>query len=195
MHSGDITTDLVADGFGMNMRPWTRNDLVVVGPKSDPAGIRGLTSGAEALKRIAQAQASFVDFEGIGSREVCHKLWKAAGVQREGAWVLKDESGNHTGVLDFARKHDAYVVVGLMPVLFKKLPSTGMEVLVQGDPAMRRPYVVMEANPAKLPGVNSEGAKALADFLLSEKVQTFLSEFGSETQAAGPLFYPLAMGN
>ncbi|HUS58327.1 MAG TPA: substrate-binding domain-containing protein [Planctomycetota bacterium] len=191
MHSGDITTDLVADGFGTNMRPWTRNDLVVVGPRSDPAGIRGLADGAEAFRCIAQAKANFVDFEGIGSREVCHKLWKMAGVQREGPWVLKDESGGHAAVLDFARRENAYVVVGLMPVLYEKLSAEGMEVLVQGDPAMQRPYVVMEANPAKLPGVNAAGAKALADFLLSEKVQTFLAGFGRNSGAAGPLFHPL----
>ena len=40
MHSGDITTDLVADGFGVNMRPWTRNELCIVGPPDDPAQVR-----------------------------------------------------------------------------------------------------------------------------------------------------------
>src|SRR5215468_6085718 len=49
MHSGDITTDLVADGYGINMRPWTRNELSIVGPTDDPAHIRGMTNGAAAL--------------------------------------------------------------------------------------------------------------------------------------------------
>jgi len=192
MHSGDITTDLVADGYGTNMRPWTRNELVIVGPKSDPAGIRGLTDGAEAFRRIAAAKASFVDFEGIGSREVCHKIWKKAGVPREGDWVIKDESSGHLDVLDFARRSNAYVVVGLMPVIYEKLTSAEMEILVQGDPEMKRPYIVMEANPAKLQGVNSAGARALADFLVSEKVQRFLADFGKDRSGAGPLFYPIA---
>src|SRR5208283_5636059 len=56
MHSGDITTDIVADGIGVNMQPWTRNELVIVGPTNDPAGIRGMTNGPEALKKIAGAQ-------------------------------------------------------------------------------------------------------------------------------------------
>ena len=191
MHSGDITTDLVADGFGTNMRPWTRNDLVILGPASDPAGIKGLTDGAEAFKRIAAAKANFVDFEGIGSREVCHKLWKKAGVDREGPWLLKDESSDHLGVLDFAREHNAYVVVGLMPVIYDKLSSQGMQVLVEGDPAMRRPYIVMEADPARLPNVNAKGARALADFLLSDKVQRFLLTFGRDRHADAPLFHPI----
>src|SRR5262245_28946501 len=46
MHSGDISTDLVADGFATNLRPWTRNEFVIVGPRADPAGIRGLRDGA-----------------------------------------------------------------------------------------------------------------------------------------------------
>ena len=192
MHSGDITTDLVADGYGMNMRPWTRNELVIVGPKSDPAGIRGLTDGAEAFRKIAGAKANFVDFEGIGSREVCHKIWKKAGVPREGEWVIKDESSSHLDVLDFTHRSNAYVVVGLMPVIYEKLTATDMEILVQGDPAMQRPYIVMEANPAKLPGVNSAGARALADFLVSEKVQRFLADFGKDRSGAGPLFYPIS---
>src|SRR5215472_3765606 len=57
MHSGDITTDIVADGIGINMRPWTRNELVIVGPTNDPAGIRGMTNGAAALQKIAAARA------------------------------------------------------------------------------------------------------------------------------------------
>src|SRR5262249_11838687 len=66
MHSGDITTDLVADGYGVNMRPWTRNELCIVGPPDDPAHLRGITNGAEALKKIAATKSHFVDFQGIG---------------------------------------------------------------------------------------------------------------------------------
>ena len=64
MHSSDKTTDLVADGFGVNLRPWARNEHTIVGPASDPAGIRGMKDGADALKKIAEAHAPFVDFYG-----------------------------------------------------------------------------------------------------------------------------------
>src|SRR3974377_1943539 len=92
MHSGDITTDLVADGFGVNMRPWTRNELCIVGPPDDPAGIRGMTNGAEALKKIATSKSHFVDFQGIGSRELAHNLWTRAGLEPKGDWVLRDDT-------------------------------------------------------------------------------------------------------
>jgi tungstate transport system substrate-binding protein len=190
MHSGDVTTDLVADGYGTDLRPWTKNDLVIVGPPSDPAGIKGMTDGAAALRRIAEREAPFVDFHGIGSRELTHNLWRKAGVEPQGEWVLKDESKSGPAILQFARDHNAYVIVGRMPVLFGKMQVGDMQVMVEGDPAMRRPYVVMEASSERFPQANHAGARALADFLLSEEVQKLLAEFGTD-RGELPLFHPL----
>ena len=191
MHSGDITTDLVADGFGINMRPWTRNELSIVGPTNDPAGIRGMTNGAAALRRIAETRSRFVDFQGIGSRELAHNIWRDAGIEPKGDWVLKDETVSKFDILQFARTNNAYVIVGYIPARLGKMNAAGMEILVRGDPAMRRPFVVMEANPKRFPKANHAGARALADFLLSPKVQNFLAEFGQKTTGRGPLFHPV----
>lgn len=194
MHSGDVTTDLAADGYGINMRPWTRNELVVVGPADDPAGIAGMTNGAAALRILAEKQAPLVDVGDIGAREVFHNLWQAAGIRPRGDWLIKDESPDPHSVLQFARERHAYAIVGRMPILFGRLqPAEGMEIMVQGDPAMRRPYIVMEANPARFTETNSRGAHALAEFLLSDEVQNFLSDFGRKGTGDRPLFYPLAL--
>jgi tungstate transport system substrate-binding protein len=191
MHSGDITTDLVADGFGINMRPWTRNELCIVGPPDDPARVRGMTNGAEALRKIAAARAPFVDFHGIGSRELAHNLWRLAGVEPKGDWVIRDDTVSKWNILQFARERGAYVIVGYIPARLHKMNPTGMEILVKGDPVMRRPFIVMEANPRKVPTANAVGARALSDFLLSAKVQNFLLEFGTQTNRPGPLFFPV----
>lgn len=192
MHSGDITTDIVADGIGVNMQPWTRNELVIVGPTNDPVGIRGMTNGPAALRKIAEARANFVDFQGIGSRELTHTLWRLAGVQPKGDWLLKDDTAiSKWNVLQFCRDHNAYVVVGYVPAAFGKMANEGMEILVKNDPVMRRPYIVMEANPKRFPNANIEGAKALEDFLVSPTVQRFLRRFGTDTAANHPLFYPV----
>jgi tungstate transport system substrate-binding protein len=192
MHSGDITTDLVADGFGVNMRPWTRNELCIVGPLDDPAHIRGMTNGAAALRKIAAAQARFVDFQGIGSRELVHTLWRLADTEPKGEWVLKDETVSKWNILQYARANHAYVVVGYIPAQMGKMYAEGMEILVKGDPVMRRPFIVMETNPRKFPQANHAGARALADFLLSDQAQDFLNEFGRQTNRSGPLFFPVA---
>ena len=192
MHSGDITTDVVADGIAVNMEPWTRNELVIVGPTNDPAGIRGMTNGPAALRKIAEVKANFVDFQGIGSREVTHTLWRLSGVEPKGDWFIRDDTAiSKWNVLQFCRARKAYVVVGYIPALTGKMANEGMEILVKNDPVMRRPYIVMEANPKKFPDANYEGAKALEAFLLSPKVQDFLREFGRDGTANHPLFYPV----
>lgn len=189
MHSGDISTDLVADGYTVNMRPWTRNELCIIGPPEDPAQIRGMTNGAEALRKIATTKSRFVDFEGIGSRELVHTMWRLANLEPKGDWILKDDTVSKWNILQFARSNHAYVVVGFIPAQMGKMPAQGMEILVKGDPIMRRPFVVMEANPKKLPKVNYAGARALSDFLLSAKTQKFLLEFTGQANGAGPIFF------
>jgi len=193
MHSGDITTDLVADGYGIHMRPWTRNEICIVGPPDDPAHVRGMTNGAVALRKIAEAKARFVDFQGIGSRELSHTLWRLAGLEPKGDWVIKDDTTSKWNILQFARAHHAYVVVGCIPAEMGRMPAEGMDILVKGDPVMRRPFIVMEANPKKFPQANHAGALALTDFLLSPKIQNFLVQFGSKTNNPGPLFFPVAL--
>jgi len=192
MHSGDITTDLVADGYGVDMRPWTRNELCIVGPPDDPAHIRGMTNGADAIRKIAAANARFVDFEDIGSRELVHTLLTLSGADPRGDWMLKDEAVTRWNILQYARSNDAYVVVGYIPARTGKMPASGMEILVKNDPVMRRPFIVMEANPKKFPQANYADAKALSDFLLSPDVQNFLLQFGTQSNGLGPLFYPVA---
>jgi tungstate transport system substrate-binding protein len=192
MHSSDQATTLVGDGYAVNMRPWARNEHAIVGPQADPAGIRGGHDGAAALRRIAETHSPFVDFTGPGSREIVHGLWKKAGMEiPKGDWLLKDESLTPQGILEFAAAHQAYVVVGRIPVLRGKMANEGkLEILVQGDPAMRRPYVVVEANPAKLPHANVIGARVLADYMTSEKGRAFLADFAARQPDGFPLFYP-----
>jgi len=193
MHSGDISTDLVADGYGTNLRPWTRNEFVIIGPASDPARIRGLRDGAIALERIAKAQAAFVDFQNIGTRELTTKLWTKAGIRPQGDWLLKDESSNSEEVMEFARQKRAYVIRGRIPVIMGFFSADGMEILVQGDADMQRPFVVIEANHAKFPQANTKGARILADYLLSAKTQNFLLQFGTNRPGGMPLFYPVRL--
>ena len=192
MHSSDQATNLVAEGYALNMRPWARNAHAILGPPSDPAGIHGGHDGAAALRRIAETHSPFVDFSGPGSRDVVHTLWKKAGIENpKGDWLLKDESLTPQGILAYAAAHGAYVVVGRIPVLRGKMANPGgLEVMVQGDPVMRRPYVVEEANPLKLPHANVAGAKVLADWMLSARGRAFLADFAAQQPDGFPLFYP-----
>lgn len=191
MHAGDITTDLVADGHGINMRPCARNDLVIYGPTSDPAGIRDLRDGAEALKRIAATQSTFVDVNSNGPREVGHTLWTRAKIRPSGSWFIQDEAPYSGDIPLFAAEKQAYFIFGRMPSVFEKNPFGNAQILVDQDPTMRRPYILMEANPARHPQVNHAGAKALADFIMSPEIQNFMAHFGKDQTGGFPFFYPV----
>ncbi|MEO6846877.1 MAG: substrate-binding domain-containing protein [Chthoniobacterales bacterium] len=193
MHSSDDATGLVSEGYAVNIRPWTWNEQVIVGPSDDPAGIRGMKDGSAALKKIAETQSHFVDAQGGGKRLVAEKLWAKAGIRPAGEWLIKDESDSPSDLLHYAESKHAYVICGRAPVLWKKIPkSGGMEILVQGDPNMQRPFVVIEANPKHFSHANIEGARALSDYLVGESGQAFLANFKADQSGIMPVFYPLA---
>lgn len=106
--------------------------------------------------------------------------------------MLSDRSEDNHDMVLHAEERGAYVVVGRMPIIVGKIPMGGMRVMVEGDPAMRRPYIVMEANPKSCPGANTAGARALSDYLLSEKVQTFLTQYGRDDYRGICPFHPVA---
>jgi tungstate transport system substrate-binding protein len=92
MHASDTASKLVSEGYATNMRPWARNEFVILGPRSDPAGIRGLRDGAAALARIARVRAPFLDYQNSGPREVATALWRKAGINPQGEWLLKAQN-------------------------------------------------------------------------------------------------------
>lgn len=192
MHSSDTATKLVADGLARNMRPWTYNEHVIVGPTDDPAEIRGMTDGAAALAKIAAGRHPFVEARNTGSQEVCRRLWDRAGLRPTGDWLIRDGSAAGRLVVEFAHAHHAYVIVGRIPVKSGKMPSDGMDVLVKGDPGMRRPYVVLEAVPRTAKSGNPSGARMLADFLLSPEGQQVLARHGRRQGDGLKLFFPLS---
>jgi tungstate transport system substrate-binding protein len=192
MHSSDTTSNLVADGWARDLRPWAKNDLVIVGPVGDPAGISGMKDGAAAVRKIAEAKANWLDFQSNGPRETAHTLFANAGSQMVGPWVLKYENADTNAILHYVASKNAYMIVGRMPILFKKMePDPGVKIMVQGDPVMRRPYMVMVANPDRFPDANIDGASKLADFLLSDKIQKFLATYDGSIGDGVPIFIPI----
>ncbi len=195
MHSSDASTNLVADGWARDLRPWAKNDLVIVGPVRDPAGISGLKDGVEAVRRIAAAQAYWLDFQSNGPRETAHTLFSSAGVRMTGPWVLQYEHTDTRGILHYVAKRNAYMIIGRMPILFHKMePDPGVKIMVEGDPNMRRPYVCMVADPERFPSANFEGASRLSDFLLSDEIQSFLATYDGGVGDGIPIFIPVRAG-
>ena len=123
--------------------------------------------------------------------EMVAKVRSVAGRTPKGDWVLKDES-EHPQIVAFAQKRHAYVICGRIPVVKGKIETDGMEIMVRGDPEMRRPFVVLIANAKRFPNANVTGAQKLADYLTSAKGQQFLNEFAAKQPDGVPLFYPVS---
>ncbi len=173
-------------GWGVDRRLVMHNYFQLVGPKSDPAGIRGMTSVADAFKKIAAAGATFVsrgDGSGTETKELA--IWKTAGITPKGdAWYL--QSGQGMGpTLQIASEKGSYTLTDNATFLANSA-KLSLEVLVQDDPILLNIYHVIGVNPAKWPKVNTAGATAFADYVTSAAGQALIAGFGS--QYGGTLF-------
>jgi tungstate transport system substrate-binding protein len=188
LHSPTAEKEFVANGFGIDRRLVMHNDFVIVGPASDPAGIRDATP-ADALKKIFASGATFVsrgDDSGTHVKELA--VWKNAGLNPAGnAWYL--ETGQGQGAtLSIASEKGGYALTDRGTFLAYKSNVT-LEILVQGDPFLLNVYHVITVNPEKFPNINLEGAKAFADFITSDEGQKIIADFGLDKYGQ-PFFFP-----
>ncbi len=189
-HSPELELKYVGDGSLVNRRLVMYNDFVLVGPPTDPAGIKGMKSASDALKKIAEHQARFVsraDHSGTHEEELA--LWIAAGITPKGRWYIESGQGQGT-TLTLASEKEAYALVDRGTYLgFQK--RVRLAILLEGDPRLFNVYHVMEANAARNPKVNAQGGKALADFIVSPEGQEIIKTLGMK-EYGQPLFFPSA---
>jgi tungstate transport system substrate-binding protein len=190
MHASDTIINLVADGFGEDPQPWARNDLLIVGPPDDPAGIRGETDAVKALNKIVSSKSKLLTHASLGTNEVLANLLSVGEIELDPAHVISLPSDKHRQMLERASKEHAYTLVGRIPFLNAKIARHDMQIMVQGDSRLRRPYLVIVAT-RKEPDARQAAARQLAAFLRSAETQEWLKEFGKGTYDDQPLFFPV----
>jgi tungstate transport system substrate-binding protein len=191
VHAKAQEEKFVADGFGVARKPVMYNDFVLIGPKSDPAGIKGSKDIAAALKAVQAKQTPFVsrgDKSGTHSAELA--LWKAADIeiaQSKGAWYR--EIGQGMGAaLNTASALNAYVLSDRASWLnFKNRGD--LEIIVAGDKRLFNQYGVILVNPAKHPHVKVKDAQAFIDWLIGPDGQKAIGEYKINGEV---LFFPNA---
>jgi tungstate transport system substrate-binding protein len=190
VHAPALERKYVAEGKLRERRLVMYNDFVIIGPAEAPAGIKGLGSAVEAMKRIAASQSRFVsrgDKSGTNLLELL--LWKQAGVEPRGAWYI--ESGQGMGqTLGIADDRRAHTLTDRGTYLAYARRVT-LPILVEKDRPLLNIYSVMEVNPASGPRVNAAGGRAFADFMVSPDVQAVIRTFGV-AKYGQPLFVPIA---
>ena len=189
VHSPDAEKKFMAEAAGSSRRLVMHNDFVLVGPAADPAKVKGTKSSAEVFKKISQAGALFLsrgDNSGTHAKE--KGLWKAAGVAPDGQKWYQQTGLGMGQTLNVAAEKKGYTLTDRATYLALK-KTLGLEILVEGDAKLLNVYHVIEVNPAKWPKVNTAGAKAFADFMVSKKTQEVIGTFGVDKYGS-PLFFP-----
>ena len=194
VHARPQEEKFVADGFGVKRFPVMYNDFVLIGPKGDPAGIKGKPI-VEALRTIKQQSAPFVsrgDRSGTHAAELT--LWKAAAIDVAGAdagpWYR--EIGQGMGAaLNIASATNSYLLADRGTwISFKN--KGDMEIVIEGDQRLFNQYGIILVNPAKHPNVKKELGQAFIDWILSDEGQNAIRAYKIEGQQ---LFFPNARGS
>src|SRR2546427_180522 len=191
-HAPEAERALADSGYFINRRLVMHNDFLIVGPASDPAGLRGLNDAVAALRRIAAQRATFIsrgDKSGTHQREL--QLWKQAGMapplSTGAGWYIESGQGM-AATLQMADEKRAYTIADRATYLAWRdkiqLVPEG-----EGDSLLYNVYHVMEVNPHNAPRVNTAGGKAFADFLVAPETQARIGEFG-KSRFGQSLFVP-----
>jgi tungstate transport system substrate-binding protein len=188
VHAKSAEEKFIAQGFGVKRYPVMYNDFVLIGPQSDPAGVRGKDI-VTALKRIKAKAAPFIsrgDRSGTNIREL--NLWKDAGIdiaKDKGPWYK--EIGQGMGAaLNTASALNAYVLADRGTWLAFKNRGD-LVILIEGDTRLRNQYSVILVNPAKHPNVKRKLGQQLIDWLISPEGQNAIASYKINGQQ---LFYP-----
>ena len=191
MHSSDTIINLVADGHAVDPQPWARNDFVLVGPADDPAGVRGMSSAGAALQKIIESKNKLLVHASQGAMEVLSEVMAAEGLAFDVDHTIVRLDDRQRQMLLIAEQERAYTVVGRIPFINGKIPKGDLAVMVQGDPLLRRPYLVAVAAPGVMSAAEHAAARRLASFLREPATQAFIADYGRGTFDADPLFFPV----
>ncbi len=192
VHAKSLEEKFVSEGFGTERIDLMYNDFVIVGPTSDPAGIKGMKMATEALKKISEKKVTFIsrgDKSGTHVAEM--QLWEKAGLKPSGSWYVVYEKGatGNVPTLRYADEKNAYTVIDRATYLTLK-SQIKLAVLVEKDDALLNYMTLIPVNPKKFPRVNYEDTMVFVKWLTSpEKGQRIIRDFGKDKYGS-PLFFP-----
>lgn len=188
VHSKASEEEFVSEGYGVERIPFMYNYFVVVGPKSDPAGIKESESAAAAFAKIADAEANFVSRgDDSGTHKAELKIWGDNVPDAKAAsWYIS--AGQGMGAcLTMASEKGAYCLTDKATFL-ANANSLELEIVLSESEDMKNTYSLIECNPEKLDGVNTEGAKALIEWMIGKEASELIAKYGEE-QYGSALFY------
>src|SRR5471030_1471976 len=191
VHAKSAEEKFIAEGQGVKRFPVMYNDFVLIGPKSDPAGIKGVKDVGKAFTMIKDKQADFIsrgDKSGTHIAELA--LWKAAGIdidKDKAAWYKSIGQGMGAA-LNTAGASNGYALSDRGTWIHFKNKGD-LQILVEGDKRMFNQYGVMLVNPEKHPNVKKALGQQFIDYLISAEGQKDIANYKIDGEQ---LFYPNA---
>src|SRR5215831_638916 len=188
VHDESAEEEFIAEGEGVKRFPVMYNDFVLIGPKDDPAGIKGRKDVAKAFQIIKEKQTCFVsrgDQSGTHIAEL--NFWKAADadIEKDGGPWYKSIGQGMGATLNFANANNCYVLSDRGTwIQFKN--RVELQILVEGDKRMFNQYAVILVNSAKHPDVKKELGQQFIDWLISPDGQKTIADYKIEGEQ---LFY------
>jgi tungstate transport system substrate-binding protein len=191
VHAKPAEEKFLAEGFGVKRYPVMYNDFILIGPKGDPAGIKGSKDIVAALGAIKAKGADFISRgDKSGTHQAELNLWKVAGIdiaKDKGPWYK--EIGQGMGAaLNTASASNAYVLADRGTWLSFKNRGD-LVIAVEGDKRLFNQYGVMLVNPEKHPSVKKDLGQQLIDWLVSSEGQKAIADYKINGEQ---LFYPNA---
>ncbi len=191
VHSPAAEDAFMAAGHGWNRTQFAHNYFVIVGPASDPAGIKGLNATA-AFKKIYASNSTFVsrgDTSGTASKE--KDLWNKSGLAQPDNKSFTWYKSTGSGMADTLRTADQLQGYTLSDkgTYLKFQKNLTLVIMVDNTTDMLNKYDVIAVNQTQHPYVKYDLAKKLADYMASQPVQQKIGEYGKQDYGM-PLFYP-----
>jgi tungstate transport system substrate-binding protein len=180
VHARAREDEFMAAGHGVRREDVMYNDFIIVGPESDPAGIKGMTSAVEAFKKIAESEAPFIsrgDESGTHTKEL--GIWQKAETEPAGDWYISAGQGMGE-VLTMSGEQGAYTLSDRATYLARSKEGLDLALLVEGDKDLFNPYGVIAVNPDKGPQIKADLANQFIDWIISVPVQEKIGQFGME---------------
>jgi tungstate transport system substrate-binding protein len=191
VHAPEAERAYVQGGFLVGGRRIMHNDFLLLGPESDPAGVRGSRDAVAAMRAIARGGSFVSRGDGSGTEQKELALWKSAGVAAA-SLAKREETGQGMGAtLLVAEQRRTYVLTDRATYLAFRDRLTLVPVL-EGDPVLHNVYHAYVVNPGKHPTVRRREAAAFVRFLTDPETQAWIGKFGT-SKWGEPLFVPDAL--
>lgn len=192
VHAKSSEEEFIKAGHGLERFDVMYNDFILIGPVNDPLNVKEFASAdiAKGLYSIHEHNATFISRgDDSGTHKMELSLWQEIGIEPQGDWYFSVGQGMGQ-VIQIANEKLAYTLSDRATYL-SMLDKIELEIIIEGDNRLFNQYGIIAVNPEKSAKINHSGAQEFKNWILSEKGQQLIGEFGKDIYGQS-LFIPNA---